>query len=179
MTKDDLKKIVKKQIKIAPPGQPFVGTSGKLLDYYIDLRPLLLDYKFLFLVNAHIWSLCKNLNINSVAGMELGGAIFSSLLISRDFNNMFQGAIVRKEKSIRKNSIIFSHKFDKSKNTLLLDDIATTGYSLAMALDNLKQINVNVSHAFVVVDREEEAEKILLEKGIILHSIFKIGEFKI
>jgi orotate phosphoribosyltransferase len=162
--------MIRKQVKFAPAGKPFIGTSGKKLDYYVDFRPLLIDHHFLVTIAGTIWSVCSRINCKSVAGPELGGAQLVTNVVS-SFG--MQGAVVRKTEDLRhKDGIIFSPSFNFMENTLILDDVATSGGSLMKAINRMRSLNVPIENALVIFDRCEGAEELLAAENVTLYSIF-------
>jgi orotate phosphoribosyltransferase len=56
----------------------------------------------------------------------------------------------------------------------MIDDVATTGGSVVNAIKSLKEVNISVKDAYVVVNRMEGADEALLELGVKMHSILNI-----
>jgi orotate phosphoribosyltransferase len=56
----------------------------------------------------------------------------------------------------------------------MIDDVATTGGSVVNAIKSLKEVNISVKDAYVIVNRMEGADEALLELGVKIHSILNI-----
>ncbi len=56
----------------------------------------------------------------------------------------------------------------------MIDDVATTGGSVVNAIKSLKEVNISVKDAYVIVNRMEGADKALSELGVNMHSILDI-----
>jgi orotate phosphoribosyltransferase len=63
------------------------------------------------------------------------------------------------------------------KHVLMLDDVATTGGSIMVAITAARAAGADVDTALVVVDRGEGAEAYLAERGVRLLSIFQGSQF--
>lgn len=64
--------------------------------------------------------------------------------------------------------------YEKGARCLLVDDVATSGGSVRIAADLLREHDITVTDAYVVLDRKEGAEQMLAEHGIKLHSVIDI-----
>ena len=56
----------------------------------------------------------------------------------------------------------------------MIDDVATTGGSIVNAIKLLKEVNISVTDAYVIVNRMEGADEALSELGVKMHSILNI-----
>jgi orotate phosphoribosyltransferase len=57
---------------------------------------------------------------------------------------------------------------------VMIDDVATTGGSVVNAIKSLKEANISIKDAYVIVNRMEGADNALLELGVKMHSILNI-----
>ena len=57
---------------------------------------------------------------------------------------------------------------------VMIDDVATTGGSVVNAIKSLREVNITVKDAYVIVNRMEGADEALLELGVKMHSILNI-----
>jgi len=57
---------------------------------------------------------------------------------------------------------------------IMIDDVATTGGSIVNAIKLLKEVNISVTDAYVIVNRMEGADEALSELGVKMHSILNI-----
>ena len=57
---------------------------------------------------------------------------------------------------------------------LMIDDVATTGGSIAGAVRLIRENGIRVSDAHVVIDRMEGAEQSLEELGVRMHSVLNV-----
>jgi orotate phosphoribosyltransferase len=57
---------------------------------------------------------------------------------------------------------------------VMIDDVATTGGSVVNAIKSLKEANITIENAYVIVNRMEGADEALKELGVKLYSIINI-----
>jgi orotate phosphoribosyltransferase len=57
---------------------------------------------------------------------------------------------------------------------VMIDDVATTGGSVANAIKSLKDANITIKDAYVIINRMEGADEALKELGVRLHSIINV-----
>jgi len=57
---------------------------------------------------------------------------------------------------------------------VMKDDVETTGGSVVNAIKSLKEANITIEDAYVIVNRMEGADEALKELGVKLHSITNI-----
>ena len=65
-------------------------------------------------------------------------------------------------------------KIQEGMKVLMIDDVATTGGSVVNAIKSLKEAKINVTDAYVIVNRMEGADEALKEQGVNLHSISNV-----
>ena len=56
----------------------------------------------------------------------------------------------------------------------MIDDVATTGGSVVNAIKSLKESNITIEDAYVIVNRMEGADEVLKKLGVRLHSITNV-----
>lgn len=151
----------------------FTLTSGKTSPYYVDLR-IVPSYPELFdevaeacvEVVGGIEGKCK------LAGIPTGGLPLATLISHKLKLPLLY--VRKKEKSHgRKKGV--EGEFERG-NLVLIDDVATTGSSIMEATETVRGEGGKVKDAVVVLDREEGAEEALEERGINLHSCFRISK---
>ena len=59
-------------------------------------------------------------------------------------------------------------------HVVMIDDVATTGGSVVNAIKSLKEVNISVKDAYVIVNRMEGADEALDELDVKMHSILNI-----
>jgi len=143
----------KKKIKLS---------SGKVSNYYIDVRRVSLTSEGLYLISKIIWGMIKKDNPTAIGGPTLGADPIVAgvcMLAHREGKNL-KGFIVRKEpKKHGRQNLIEGKELSRKDRIVLVDDVATTGSSLVNAFITLRNYKIKILKAIVVVDRQEGAKK--------------------
>jgi orotate phosphoribosyltransferase len=150
----------------------FVLTSGKISPYYLDLRRLP-NYpaEFNEVVNKAM-EVLKGINFDIILGIATGGVPFASFLACKLGKPL--GYIRSEKKGYGTDKLI--EAYVEKKKVIIVDDVATTGGSIARAVDEVRKSGGEVEYALVIVDREEGAGKRLAQMGVKLLSVYKIRD---
>lgn len=145
-------------------------TSGGTSDYYIDVRPVLLNS---CTSRAVSMALLERIDprANVIAGIGVSGALIVSSLLAHSVKD-FKGLLVRKDK--HKHGLTREIEGDSlihSCNIVLVDDVLNVGSSLSFATRALKDLrNCNVLQWVVFVDRSTEPIKDAPEISTVLRA---------
>ena len=164
---------------------PFRLASGKTSPYYLDLKDTLLQPKYLKLSSEVILRQILNTFKTppmAMAGLTMGAdpLIYGISLSAIQDDLIILPLIVRKqEKDHGRKKKIEGHlpRIQTDQEVILIDDVITTGSSTLKAYEALKEADLEVRHAFCLVDREEGGLSNLSKQGIKIHSIFKLKDF--
>jgi len=161
----DIKDILK-ECKAVKFGD-FTLASGKKSRYYIDIKKAITRPKILRIICDLIVEKIKNYNLEPdyLSCVELGGVPIGVLVADRTDLPLI---IVRKEAKDHGIKGRLIGDFEKGKTVLLLEDVTTTGSSVASAINALKDEGLHVETVITVVDRQEGAEETISGMGIIL-----------
>lgn len=164
----DIKQILKKcgAIKFGD----FILASGEHSKYYIDVKRAATKPRILRTICDYIVEKMKNhiIEPDYIACVELGGVPIGVLVA--DMTNL-PLIIVRKETKVHGTKDRLVGDFEKGKTALLLEDVTTSGGSISRAINALRCEGLYVDTVITVVDRQEGAEEILSEMGVILMPI--------
>ena len=151
----------------------FTLSSGKKSFYYLDLGTLLSKPELLDLISNLVCVEVKRRGVpDYIVGVPYRGlpiAICTSLKLN------IPCLMVRKERKEHGTKKAIEGVF-KEGCAAIIDDVATTGGSIAKTVDLLRGEGLEVSYALVVVDRMEGARDLLKEKGVELYSLVDIIE---
>lgn len=152
----------------------FKLSSGIKSPYYIDLRRI---YSYPKLFKDIIKLYLKTLNsiegkFDIIVGIETGSIPIASVLSYIMGRPM---AYVRKTTKEYGTEKLIEGSIDPEDRCIIVDDVATTGRSIARAATILRSLNAKVDYAVVFIDREQGAEKVLDNMGIKLLSILKVS----
>jgi orotate phosphoribosyltransferase len=155
-------------------------SSGKISNYYIDVRRVSLSSQGIYLISHLIWHLIKNDNITAIGGPTLGAdpIVGGVCMVAYKNKKKLKGFLVRKSpKKHGQQKMIEGKNLSGKDRVVLVDDVATSGSSLISAIETLKKQKVKVLKAIVVVDREEGAKENLSHFSCPLISIFNKSDF--
>ena len=148
----------------------FTLSSGKKSRYYVDIKKVITRPKILRIISDLIVEKIKNYNLEPdyLSCIELGGVPIGVLVADRTGLPLI---IIRKEAKDHGIKGRLIGDFEKGKTVLLLEDVTTTGGSVANAIKALKDEGLHVETIITVVDRQEGAEETISGMGITLISL--------
>ena len=162
------------QKKIIKFGE-FTLASGKKSSYYVDLR-LVPSYPHQFrtmikyLQNNIVESIGLN-SFDSLVSVPTGGLIIASALAIEIVKPLIY---VRSKPKDYGTSKAVEGQIHEGMKVVMIDDVATTGGSVVNAIKSLKEANITIEDAYVIVNRMEGADEALKELGVKLHSIIDV-----
>ncbi|HID74169.1 MAG TPA: orotate phosphoribosyltransferase [Thermoplasmata archaeon] len=149
----------------------FVLTSGKVSPYYIDIKRALTEPDVLRAIGREMGR--RYLGEDLLGGVELG-AVPLAAAVSLETGAPY--VIVRKGKRAHGTA----HKVEgpdvEGRTVLLVEDVVTTGGSVAGGIATLREMGATVSRVVCVVDRGEGGTEILREKGVVLEALLGAEE---
>jgi len=153
----------------------FTLASGKHSSYYVDLR-LVPSYPIEFrkMVKYLENQIGKDIgldNFDSIVSVPTGGLVIASALAIETVKPLIY---VRSKPKDYGTSKSVEGKIHDGMKVVMIDDVATTGGSVVNAIKSLKEVNIPVKDAYVIVNRIEGADEALLGLGVKMHSILNI-----
>ena len=153
----------------------FTLASGKKSSYYVDLR-LIPSYphefrKMVKYLQNQIAEKVGLDNFDSIVSVPTGGLVIASALAIETVKPLIY---VRSKPKDYGTSKLVEGKIHEGMEVVMIDDVATTGGSVANAIVSLKDEKISVKDAFIIVDRLEGATEAFLKLGIKMHSILNI-----
>ena len=155
-------------------------SSGKISDYYVDVRRVSLSPEGIYLISNLIWKIIKEIDIDAVGGPTLGADPLVSGVCYIAYKNKkdLKGFLIRKTpKAHGGKKMIEGQDINAGDQVILFDDVATSGGSIVKSIAVLKTIKVQVIGAVTVIDREEGARETLEKIGCPLFSLFTKSDF--
>ena len=153
----------------------FTLASGKKSSYYVDLRlvpsyPIEFRKMVKYLENQIVQDVGLD-NFESIVSVPTGGLVIASALAIETVKPLIY---VRSKPKDYGTSKSVEGKIHDGMKVVMIDDVATTGGSVVNAINSLKEVNISVKDAYVIVNRMEGADEALLELGVKMHSILNI-----
>jgi orotate phosphoribosyltransferase len=155
-------------------------SSGKVSNFYIDVRRVSLTSQGIYLISHLIWEIIKKDNISAIGGPTLGAdpIVGGVCMIAHQDNKNLKGFLIRKTpKEHGRQQLIEGKELLAGERAVVIDDVATSGSSLIKAIEVLREAGVSVVKAIVVVDREEGAKENLAKLNCPLVSLFAKSDF--
>ncbi|MCD6421490.1 MAG: orotate phosphoribosyltransferase [Thaumarchaeota archaeon] len=151
----------------------FTLSSGRKTRVYIDLRSILSHPKEFKMLVSFCNQSIKGLDFEVLAGVESSGIpLATALALENDLPMIY----VRKEAKAHGLGKIIEGDFKPGRKVLVVDDVATTGSSLARAVEALRSAGLLVSDAFTIVDRREGAGERLASLNVKLTPLITLDQ---
>ena len=152
----------------------FKLSSGITSSVYVDLRKAL-SYPHLYLkLAADLTSSASTLLIDAdaVAGVATAGIPWATMLAAWYGKPL---GYVRAERKEHGTMSVVEGELD-GKRVVLVDDVSTTGSSLARAAEALRNVGAEPVYAVVVIDRCQGAVEALERLGVRLYTVYTLKE---
>jgi len=140
----------------------FTLASGKKSKYYIDIKKASTDPKTLKLIARQAAFRIKQMDVNIIAGVELGGVPLATAV---SMETELPLLIVRKAVKDYGTKSRFVGDIKPEDRLVMLEDVTTSGGSVRDAIEVVRETGANIKYVISVVDREEGAKENLKEAG--------------
>lgn len=165
------------------PVNGFRLASGATSPFYVDCRGLLAHPSSRWLVAQLAFSLIHKLEIQAIGGLEIGaislGTAISDYAYTESPSQNIRTFVVRKQAKDYGLGKAIEGAIRTGDHTLIVDDVLTSGGSLIKAIHAARKADLTVTHALVVVDREEQDGRRLVEKeGVTLLRLLRMEDLK-
>ena len=151
----------------------FTLASGKTSDYYVDIKRAATRPDLLREIARRMAPHLKG--YDRVAGVELG-AVPIATAVSLETGLPF--LLVRKEAKGHGTKRTFDGEMHAGDRVVFVEDVVTTGGTLRMAIERLREEGAIVDRAVAVVDREEGGAQTLDGAGVRLVSLLRARDLK-
>ena len=152
----------------------FALASGKKSSYYVDLR-LVPSYPHQFRrMVKYLEGMIADIGFDkfdSFVSVPTGGLVIASALAVETLKPL---VYVRSRPKDHGTLKLVEGEIRDGMRVIMIDDVATTGSSVASAIKSLNEVNISVKDAYVIIDRMEGAGEALSELGVKMHSVLDI-----
>lgn len=138
----------------------FTLASGKKSKYYVDIKKASTDPKTLKLIARQAAFRIKQMDVNIIAGVELGGVPLATAV---SIETELPLLIVRKTVKGYGTKSRFVGDIKPDDRLVMLEDVTTSGGSVRNAIEIVRETGAKVKYVISVVDREEGAIENLKE----------------
>jgi orotate phosphoribosyltransferase len=158
----------------------FTLASGKTSSYYINSKKVLFNSEAVWLVGDLLWEMTKDLDIQAIGGLEVGAIPMATAAVLRyyEHDRPLEGFFVRKQAKEHGSQQRIEGILKAGDRAALVDDVLTTGESVAQAIAAVEQAGAVVAAVLCLVDRLEGARERLAGRYD-YRPIFTIGDFGI
>lgn len=157
----------------------FKLASGATSPFYVDCRVLMAHPGPRALVAQLAFDAMKDLPVDCLGGLEIG-AISISTTISDQAHRAkkdWRTFVVRKQAKDHGTGKLLEGAARAGDRAVVVDDVLTSGGSVIKAVQAARDAGLNVSHALVIVDRQEQdGRKKVEELGVTLISLLTIKD---
>ena len=166
------------------PDQGFVLASGETSPYYVDCRALLAHPDARWLMAQLACAAIRDLSLDAVGGLEIGAiplaTAISDYAFTTQLRKTYRTFVVRKQAKGHGLGKRIEGAVKPGDRALVVDDVLTSGGSLLQALQVARDARLHVSHALVIVDRQEQEGKQKIEaQGVSVISLLTLDDLKI
>jgi orotate phosphoribosyltransferase len=155
-------------------------SSGKVSNFYIDVRRVSLSSEGIWLISHLVWDLIKDAGVTAIGGPTLGAdpIVAGVCMVAHENKKSLKGFLIRKTpKSHGRQQLIEGKELINGERVVIIDDVATSGASLITSIEILQKENIEIVKAVSVIDREEGATENLAKFNCPLASLLKKSDF--
>ena len=143
----------------------FILSNGERTDTYFDMRRILQSPREARDLSSYLYRLANDYDVEAIGGPATGGPLISQLVVSNPNNWKINGFFTRETtKDHGVESAVSSAYLNAEGGTVLglktrvmvVDDVLTSGKSLASTIDLVRSRGCDVVCCFVLVDRGDQ-----------------------
>lgn len=161
----------------------FTLASGRTSTLYFNLKPTMMDARGAELAARGMLALARSADAEYVGGLEMGAVplIGSMIALASAEARPVQAFFVRKKPKDHGTQEVVEGLAPgetlSGRRAFLIDDVATTAGSTLIAVNAARAAGAIVTHAAVIVDRQEGGTELLADNGVTLLSLFRACDF--
>lgn len=147
--------------------------SGQVSPIYLDLRLLVGDPGVLAQTASAYLRILNDLAFDRIAGLPYAALPIAAAISLQSSKPMIYP---RKEQKEYGTKAAVEGPFERGETAVVIDDLITTGGSKLEGIEKLEAAGLKVRDIVVLIDRQSSPSKDLEEKGIKVHSVFRITD---
>jgi len=160
----------------------FTLASGRVSEYYVNCKQLLSHPKYRRLLAELIADHLKGWDVQAVGGMEIGAIPIATAVTDYVYDRTgreLRTFVVRKKAKDHGMKHAVEGAFQPGDRVAVMDDVLTTGQATIDAIEQARAAGLNVRHALVLVDRQEDNGRQRVEAlGVPLTSLLTLQDLK-
>ena len=149
--------------------------GGKAADNYLDLWLLLTRWEFMREVAFTMQEMTRDLTYQAVGGCAMAAMPIADALMHVGDRDMHTFLVRKRAKGYGTDKII-EGRIKPGERALIVEDVASTGMSMAHTVATARGYWLDVVGAITIVDREEGAAELLEKQGITLRRLTTLSE---
>ena len=150
------------------PQKGFKLASGEISPFYVDCRSLMAHPEARRLVAQLAYDALTDLDIDCLGGLELGAipiaVTISDYACAATNRRLWKTFVVRKQAKDHGLGKLIEGSIRPGDRALIVDDVLTSGGSLLKAVGVAREAGLQVEHALVLVDRQEQDGRTRVER---------------
>jgi orotate phosphoribosyltransferase len=167
--------------KINPNG--FRLASGAVSPYYVDCRTLMAHPVPRQLVARLAVETIQDLSIDCIGGLEIGAIAIATAISDEGHRGTpkheWRTFVVRKQTKDHGLGKLIEGAIHTGDRALIVDDVLTSGGSVIKAIAAAREAGLIVSHALVIVDRQEQDGRARVqEHGVTVLSLLTVQDLQ-
>ena len=157
--------------------------SGRKSDFYINLKPTMLDPEGAALLAELTFEALKDDSLDYVGGLEMGAVPIAGAIAQLSWlkGHPIAAFFVRKKPKEHGARLavegLAKGETLQGKRVVIVEDVTTTGGSAIKAVDAVRDAGGEIALVFTMVDREEGATENFAQAGLAFRSLYKASEF--
>ncbi len=159
----------------------FKLASGATSPFYVDCRVLMAHPGPRALVAQLAYEAMSNLPVDCIGGLELGAISIATSISDQAHRNGkdWRTFVVRKQAKDHGTGRLIEGAAKAGDRAMVVDDVLTSGGSVIKAVQAAREAGLEVSHALVIVDRQEQdGRKKVEDLGVTLLSLLTIKDLQ-
>lgn len=157
----------------------FKLASGATSPFYVDCRVLMAHPAPRALVAQLAFDAMKDLPVDCIGGLELGAISIATAISDQAHRNKrdWRTFVVRKQAKDHGTGRLIEGAAQTGDRAVVVDDVLTSGGSVIKAVQAARDAGLKVTHALVIVDRQEQdGRKKVEDLGVTLISLLTIKD---
>jgi orotate phosphoribosyltransferase len=159
----------------------FKLASGAVSPFYVDCRVLMAHPGPRALVAQLAFDAMKGLPADCIGGLEIGAISIATAISDEAHRNGkdWRTFVVRKQAKDHGTGRLIEGAAQAADKAVVVDDVLTSGGSVIKAVQAAREAGLEVTHALVIVDRQEQdGRKKVEELGVTLISLLTIKDLQ-
>ncbi|CAH2986833.1 unnamed protein product [Chilo suppressalis] len=143
--------------------------QGRRTPVYFDLRVVVSHPTVMLATVKHLQKMASEINHDILCGVPYAAMPLAAVM---SVNANTPMVMKRKEAKNYATKKLLEGVFQKNQNCLVIEDVVTSGGSLLETVDALRAEGLVVTHALVVLDREQGGASVLKANGVEVKALF-------